>query len=284
MYKSYYGLTDRPFSLLPDPDYLWLGPKHRMAFSLLEYGLNYSEGFTVITGEIGCGKTTLVRQLLKTAGPLVTFGFIADTIRLQGEILERVLLSLGLEIPEGGWSEKFQLFSDFAIDEYAKGRRLVVIVDEAQNMDIEALEELRVLSNINSEKDLLIQIILTGQPELRNKLLDPKLKQFAQRVGKLYHLLPLSKDETYDYIRHRVSIAGGSPELFSDAACKLVYKSSNGVPRVINQLCDTALVYGYGLDNPIIDEAVMESVNADHYQAWGTDPEQEAQVPQQNKT
>ncbi len=275
MYESHFGLHEKPFSLLPDPQYLMFSAKHRLAYSLLEYGLNYSEGFTVITGEIGCGKTTLVRHLLKSVGPLVTFGFISDTIRLKGEILERVLLAFGLEVNgEGdGWTEKFQRFAEFAIDEYSKGRRIVIVVDEAQNMDEEALEELRVLSNLNSEKDLLVQIILTGQPELRQKLATPRLKQFAQRIGKLYHLLPLNQMETRDYIHHRIAVAGGDPALFTDEACDAAFEGSGGVPRLINQLCDTALVYAYGLEKNVVDKEIMDTVLADRADAWVMTPE-----------
>ncbi|HIP53602.1 MAG TPA: general secretion pathway protein [Chromatiales bacterium] len=275
MYEDYYGLREKPFSLLPDPNYLMFSSKHRLAYSLLEYGLNYSEGFTIITGEIGCGKTTLVRHLLKSAGPLVTFGFISDTIRLKGEILERVLLAFGLEVREegDGWTEKFQRFAEFAVDEYSKGRRLVVVVDEAQNMDEEALEELRVLSNLNAEQDLLIQIILTGQPELRMKLATPRLKQFAQRIGKLYHLLPLDSQETQDYIHHRIQVAGGDPNLFTNDACDVAFEGSGGVPRLINQLCDTALVYGYGLEKQVIDKEIMDMVLQDRMDAWVMKPE-----------
>ena len=275
MYENHYGLREKPFSLLPDPDYLMLGSKHRMAYSLLEYGLNYSDGFTVITGEIGCGKTTLVQHLLRSTGPQITFAFISDTIRLQGEILERVLMAYGLETgaQNDKWTDKFKRFSEFAVDEYAKGRRLVVIIDEAQNMDTEALEELRVLSNINSGKNLLVQIILTGQPELRQKLSEPRLKQFAQRIGKLYHLMPLDHKETREYIYHRIKFAGGKPGLFTDNACGIIYAASGGVPRLINKLCDAALVYGYGMDKQEIDQDVMVPVLADQSHAWTVTPD-----------
>jgi len=274
MFENHFGFKEKPFSLLPDPDYLLLGPKHRIAYNLLEYGLNFSDGFTVITGEIGCGKTTLVQHLLRKTGPQVTFAFISDTIRLQGEILERVLMAYGLQTDaqNSKWTDKFQRFSEFAINEYAQGKRLVVIIDEAQNMDLEALEELRVLSNINSGKNLLVQIILTGQPELRQKLSDPKLRQFAQRIGKLYHLLPLEREETQEYIHHRLTTAGGKASLFTDEACDIVFKSSEGVPRVINQLCDSALIYGYGMNKTIIDRDVLISVLSDQNHAWTITP------------
>jgi len=274
MFENHFGFKEKPFSLLPDPDYLLLGSKHRMAYNLLEYGLNFSDGFTVITGEIGCGKTTLVQHLLRNTGPQVTFAFISDTIRLQGEILERVLMAYGLQTDaqNSKWTDKFQRFSEFAINEYAQGRRLVVIIDEAQNMDLEALEELRVLSNINSGKNLLVQIILTGQPELRQKLSDPKLRQFAQRIGKLYHLLPLDHEETQEYIHHRLSTAGGKTSLFTDEACDIVFKSSGGVPRVINQLCDSALIYGYGMNKTTIDRDVLIPVLSDQNHAWTVTP------------
>jgi Cdc6-like AAA superfamily ATPase len=205
---------------------------------------------------------------MRSAGPQITFGLISDTVRLKGEILERVLLAFGLDVSTGGWTEKFNRFTKFTLDQYAQGKRVVVIVDEAQNLDRKALEELRVLSNINAEKDLLVQIILTGQPELRQKLLDPRLEQFAQRISKLYHLLPLNEDETREYIRHRLSIVGGKPDLFSDEACDRVYRESRGIPRIINQLCDTALTYAFGLEKNHVDESVIELVTADREEAW----------------
>jgi type II secretory pathway predicted ATPase ExeA len=274
MYESHYGLKEKPFSLLPDPDYLMLGSKHKMAYNLLEYGLDYSDGFTIISGEVGCGKTTLIQQLLKNTGTHITFALISDTIRLQGEILERVLMAYGLETAAHNdkWTDKFKRFREFAIDEYSQGRRLVIIIDEAQGMDVEALEELRVLSNINIGKNLLVQIILSGQPELRAKLSDPKLKQFAQRIGKLYHLMPLSHTETIEYIHHRITVAGGNPNLFTDEACEIVFVSSSGVPRVINQLCDSALVYGYGMDKKQIDRHVLAPVLSDQVHAWTVTP------------
>jgi general secretion pathway protein A len=272
MYESHYGLTGQPFSLLPDPDYLWLGRNHKVAYLILQNALMNSEAFTVLTGEIGCGKTTLIRQLMRSVGPQVTFGLISDTVRLKGEILERVLLAFGLEVSTGGWTEKFNRFTEFTVNEYAHGKRVVVIVDEAQNLDRKALEELRVLSNINAEKDLLVQIILTGQPELRKKLSDSRLQQFAQRISKLYHLMPLDSGETRDYIRHRLSLVGGNPELFSDAACDRVYRESSGIPRIINQLCDTALIYAYGLEKDQIDDSVIELVTVDQEAAWTVSP------------
>lgn len=272
MYESHYGLTGPPFSLLPDPHYLLLGRNHKIAYLILQNAVMNSEAFTVLTGEIGCGKTTLLRHLLRSIGPQVAFGLISDTVRLKGEILERVLLAFGLEVSEGGWTEKFARFTEFALNEYAHGKRVVVVVDEAQNLDRKALEELRVLSNINAEKDLLVQIILTGQPELRQKLLDPRLEQFAQRIGKLYHLLPLDQGETHAYIRHRLLVAGGKPELFSDAACQRVYEESRGIPRIINQLCDTALTYAYGLEQERIDASVIDLVIADKQAAWTVTP------------
>lgn len=278
MYASHYGLKGQPFSLLPDPDYLLLGRNHKIAYLILQNAVMNAELFTVLTGEIGCGKTTLIRHLLRSVGPRVTFGLISDTVRLKGEILERVLLAFGMEVSQGGWTEKFARFSEFALNEYAHGKRVIVVVDEAQNLDHKALEELRVLSNINAEKDLLVQIILTGQPELRQKLLDPRLEQFAQRIGKLYHLLPLDQDETQEYIRHRLLVAGGKQDLFSDEACKLVFQESRGIPRIINQLCDTALVYAFGLEQDHVDVPIIELVISDKQAAWTASPPDRGQA------
>jgi type II secretory pathway predicted ATPase ExeA len=279
MYQSHYGFKASPFSLLPDPDYLLFGRKHKIAYMILHNAVLNSEPFTVLTGEIGCGKTTLIRHLLRSVGPQVACGLISDTVRLEGEILERVLLAFGLEVSEGGWTEKFARFTKFALKEYAHGKRVVVVVDEAQNLDPSALEELRVLSNINADKDLLVQIILTGQPELRQKLQDPRLEQFAQRIGKLYHLLPLDLAETEAYIQHRLHVAGGDSQLFSQQACERIHEESRGIPRIINQLSDTALTYAYGLEQDRVDLSIVDLVIADKHNAWTVTPTAAAAEP-----
>jgi type II secretory pathway predicted ATPase ExeA len=271
MYENFYGFREKPFSLLPDAGFLYLSAKHRMALTLLEYGLMNQAGFTVISGDIGTGKTTLIRQVLNNIDSLITVGLISNTHRTFGDLMQWIALAFGL--PHQG-KDKVQLyheFMQFIIAEYAQGRRTVLIVDEAQNMSAETLEELRMLSNVNADKDQVLQIILVGQRELRDTLRRPELVQFAQRVGVDYHLDPLTEQETSDYIRHRCKVAGGKPELFSAQARQAVFEHTGGVPRLVNLLCDTALVYGYAEQRDHIDAKLVNDVAADK-QAGGLFP------------
>jgi general secretion pathway protein A len=260
MYESFYKLREKPFTLLPDPGFLFLSNKHRMALTLLEYGLMNQAGFTVISGDIGTGKTTLIRHLLDHMDREHTVGLISNTHRSFGELLQWILLAFNLEYANLDKVEMYRRFIDFIIDEYAHNRRVVLIVDEAQNMAVETLEELRMLSNVNADKDQALQVILVGQRELRDTLRRPDLVQFAQRISVDYHLEPLSEEETVGYIRHRIEVAGGNPRLFGGDACRAVYRYSNGVPRLINLLCDTALVYGYAEQHAQIDSTLVTDV------------------------
>jgi type II secretory pathway predicted ATPase ExeA len=260
MYESFYHFSEKPFTLLPDPGFLYFSDKHRMALTLLEYGLMNQAGFTIISGDIGTGKTTLIRHLLDHMDREHTVGLISNTHRDFGELLQWVLLAFNLDHANMNKVEMYQRLVDFIIDEYAHNRRTVLIVDEAQNMDAETLEELRMLSNINADKDQALQMILVGQHELRDTLRRPDLVQFAQRISVDYHLEPLSEEETIGYVRHRLEVAGGDPDLFDIEACQAVHRFSNGVPRLINLLCDTALVYGYAEQLTRIDSALVNDV------------------------
>lgn len=265
MYEKFYGLREKPFSLLPDPSFLYPSEKHSMALVLLEYGLSNQTSFSVITGGIGTGKTTLIRQLLSQLDRDVTVGLISNTHRSFGELLQWVLLAFNLEYAGKDKVGMYQRLVDFLIGEYAKNRRTVLIIDEAQNMGAETLEELRMLSNINADKDQVLQIILVGQAGLRDTLRRPDLEQFAQRIAVDYHLKSLDLDETRGYIRHRLQVAGGDPDLFDAAACEAVYRHSGGTPRLINQICDTALVFGYAeqasqIHAPLVNDVVHEKL------------------------
>lgn len=275
MYEAFYGFREKPFSIIPDPGFLYFSRKHRMAFDLLEYGLMNQAGFNVITGEIGTGKTTLIRHLLSQMGPDATVGLISNTHRSFGELLQWILFAFNLEYRGKEKVEMFQTFLDFLVEQYGQGRRTVLIVDEAQNMSPDTLEELRMLSNVNADKDQVLQVILVGQAELRDTLRLPELVQFAQRIAVDYHLEPLNQEETRTYIRHRISVAGGKdPALFDDAACDAVYEYSQGVPRLINLLCDTALVYGFAEQQPKINAQLVHDVAHDK-QKGGLFPTQE---------
>ncbi len=253
MYEAYYGLRHRPFSLIPDPDFLYLSRGHSMALGLLQYGLGEQTGFVVVTGEVGSGKTTLLRRLLDDAADDLTIGLITNTHRSFGELLQWIALAFDLDYKGKDKVQLYQNFVDFLLDQYAAGRRTVLIIDEGQNLDIDALEELRMLSNVNAGKDYLLQIVVVGQPELLDKLKRPELRQFVQRISVNYHLGPMVLKDTIGYIRHRLGVAGGDPAIFEDLACCAVQYFTKGVPRLINILCDHALVYGYAEDRPRID-------------------------------
>jgi type II secretory pathway predicted ATPase ExeA len=244
MYETYYGLREKPFSILPDPDLIYWCQNHRLAFAMLEFGVLNSAGFTVITGEIGCGKTTLVRHLLRRLDDHLTVCLISNTPRGQDGLLQWVMMSLNQPFEES-YPALFKRFQRFLYDQHNKGRRTILIVDEAQNLSLEGLEELRMLSNINADKAQFLQIILVGQPQLKDLLRAPQLVQFAQRISSDFHLRPLKPNEVSEYIEFRLKAVGSPHRLFSDAACKSIANASGGIPRTINILCDTALVYGF---------------------------------------
>ena len=259
MYEAYYGFRERPFSLIPDPDFLYLSRGHAMALSLLEYGLTEQTGFVVISGEVGSGKTTLVRRLLNDASDDLTVGLITNTHRSFGELLQWISLAFDLDYRGKDKVQLYQDFVDFMLDQYAAGRRVVLIIDEGQNLEVDALEELRMLSNVNAGKDYLLQVVVVGQPELLEKLRRPELRQFVQRISVDHHLKPMELQDTIGYIRHRLEVAGGDPAIFDELACCAVQYFSGGVPRLINILCDHSLVYGFAEDKPRIDiDTVIE--------------------------
>ncbi len=260
MYEAFYGLREKPFALLPDPSYLYLSDKHSMALVMLEYGLSSQAGFSVITGGIGTGKTTLIRHLLNRIGRDVTVGLISHTHRSFGELLQWILMAYNLEYAGKDKVQLYETFVNFLIREYARRRRTVLIVDEAQNMSVDTLEELRMLSNINADKNQVLQVMLVGQGGLRETLRRPDMEQFAQRIAVDYHLEPLGAAETAHYVRHRVKIVGGDEELFEDDALQAVFENSGGTPRLINLLCDTALVFGYAEQSPVIGRELVEDV------------------------
>src|SRR5437867_1103866 len=264
MYEAFYGFREKPFSILPDPSFLYLSRKHRMALDLLEYGMMNQAGFNVITGEIGTGKTTLIRYVLNQLDRDVTVGLISNTHHSFGELLQWILFAFKLEYRGKEKVEMFQDFLDFLIQQYRQNKRTLLIVDEAQNMSVDTLEELRMLSNVNADKDQVLQVILVGQAGLRDTLRRSGMRQFAQRIAVDYHLDPLDRQETRTYIRHRIAVAGGHDlMLFDDAACDAVYEHSQGIPRLINLLCDTALVYGFAEQKIRVDACIVDDVAHD---------------------
>jgi general secretion pathway protein A len=259
MYEAFYGLREKPFSILPDPDLIYWGQNHRLAFAMLEFGVMNSAGFTVITGEIGSGKTTLIRHLLSRLDPKIAVGLISNTPRGTDGLLTWVMMSLNKPF-EGSYPTLFRNFQQFLYEEHNKGRRVILIVDEAQNLGLETLEELRMLSNINADKNQYLQIILVGQPQLKDMLRTPQLVQFAQRVSSDFHLRALNAEEVIQYIDHRLSAVGSTTQLFSDEACIKIAKASRGIPRTINVLCDIALVYGFAMNAQSITVDIVNSV------------------------
>jgi type II secretory pathway predicted ATPase ExeA len=266
MYQRFYGLSGRPFSLLPDASFLFMSKRHRRAINMLEYGIETQAGFIVITGDVGAGKTTLIRRYLKNATADVTVGVITNSSTSLGRLLGWVCQAYGIETQGQDDVQLHNRFIEFLLAQYGLGKRTVLIVDEAQNLTPDMLEQMRMLSNVNNEKDQLLQIILVGQPELLQTLKRPDLRQFVQRISVHCHLDPLTAKETADYIRHRLSVVNGSPDLFDDMACAAVYYFTDGVPRLINLLCDQAMTYAFSEDLPKINAELVVEVVSDRNQ------------------
>ena len=264
MYQDFYHLHERPFTLIPDPDFLFWSKAHRAAYAILEYGIVTRSPITVLTGEIGVGKTTLLQFLLRNIDENTTVGLVSNAQGGRGELLRWVTNSLGIAVEQGGdYVSLFQRMQDHLLAEYASGRQVTLVIDEAQNLSVEALEELRMMTNINSGKDELLQLILVGQPELRAKILLPELQQFAQRIVAAYHLGPMGLEASGAYIAHRMRHAGGSGEEFSADAVAEIVQHSRGVPRLLNKLCDFCLVYGAMSEEPVITAETVRQVLAD---------------------
>ena len=267
MYEEFYSLREKPFMLTPDADLFYPSDEHRKALNMLEYGLQGHATFVAITGEVGTGKTTLIRRFINSLDDSSTVGVITNTHASFGELLQWVLLAFELEYKDRDKVELYEIFLDFLIKEYSANRRVMLVIDEAQNMSMETLEELRMLSNVNLRKDLVLQIILVGQPELLDLLKRPELRQFAQRISASYDLAPLNCQETIAYIRHRVTTVGGREDLFDDLAGVAVHYFTQGIPRLINMLCDQALVYGFAEERQTIDLKTVVAVVEDKQKA-----------------
>ena len=261
MYESFFGLTERPFSLLPDPDFLYLSPQHKLARAYLEYGLTQKLGFVVLTGEIGTGKTTLIKSLLKARAGKQRLGVLYQTSFGAEDLLELLLKEFEIKGQFHSRATRLSAFNDFLIKAYSRGEHVVLIVDEAHNLGAAALEELRLLSNVQAEKEPLLQVILVGQPNLRDRLRQPALRQLAQRVGVHFHLQPLDEEETKEYIRYRLARAGGSG-IFTPSALDKIFACTQGVPRRINAWCDIALVAAFAEGRQEIDQEFLETVVA----------------------
>ena len=264
IYTDWFGLTKRPFTLLPDPEFIYWSTPHKQAYTMLEYGMLTCAPITLITGEIGAGKTTLLRELLKAMPHDYAVGLISNAQGDRGELLHWVLMSLGQPVETGAsYVQLFHQFQELLIDNYANGKRTVLIFDEAQNLSTETLEELRMFSNINADTDELLQLILVGQPQLCDLVAQPQLVQFAQRIAAEFHLPTMSVSEVENYINHRLSVAGATRKIFTKGACESIHLVSKGTPRLINQICDYALVYAYSYERKDVDAAIIQQVIMD---------------------
>ncbi|MEJ6404876.1 ExeA family protein [Yoonia sp. 2307UL14-13] len=263
-YTNFFGLTERPFSLLPDPDFLYWTDDHKRAYTMLEYGVMTHAPITLITGEVGAGKTTLMQHLLNNLDEDLTIGLVSNAHGDRGELLRWVLMALAQPAdPEANYVDLFTQFQEYLIAEYAAGRRVMLIFDEAQNMSRESLEELRMFTNINANKDELLQLILIGQPELRDIIRRVDMRQFAQRVAASFHLSHMDEKTVYSYIIHRLERAGGRQHMFSKKAAELVYEATKGIPRLVNQLCDLSMLYAFTARREIVGPEHVSAVLSD---------------------
>src|SRR5512141_2146226 len=262
MYLEYYGLKEPPFSITPDPRYVFLSERHRDALAHLLYGIGKggSGGFVQLTGEVGTGKTTLCRLLLEQLPEHTRVALVLNPKLSPVELLETICEELKLDVGERRGSLKglVDTLNAYLLDAYAQGLRVVLIVDEAQNLSTEALEQIRLLTNLETPTQKLLQIILLGQPELRDQLNKPELRQLAQRITARYHLTPLDRDETEAYVRHRVAVAGGARVPFSRLGLRALYQRSGGIPRLINIIADRALMAGYAREQESIGERLVD--------------------------
>lgn len=263
MYESFYNLRTKPFALLPDSDFLYAGSTHRAAYSLLEYGLLSQAPFIVLTGDPGMGKTSLLQKLVAEHRGKHALGLVTNARYDVEHLLPWILLSLGLCQKQLDPVEAYHTFSEFLNREARQHRRVILIIDEAQSLGAELLEELRLLSNLNDGKTLKLQIILSGQPDLHTLLQRIDMTQFAQRIVADYHLEPLTDVDTANCIRHRLQIAGGHPSLFTNKACALVHRLTRGNPRLINQVCDITLTYGFAEQAKVITSKIVAQAALD---------------------
>jgi general secretion pathway protein A len=261
MYADYFGLKENPFSLSPEPRYLFLSEQHRDALNCLIYGIKEKKGFVLISGGIGLGKTTICRSLLASMDDSVETALIFNTAISELDLLETILGEYGIVIKNGAGNKKYYIdaLNEFLLGNFAAGKTTVLLIDEAQNLSRGVLEQIRMLSNLETETEKLIQIILIGQPELANTLMLPALRQLNERITVRYDLKPFSPKEVSDYIHHRLAVAQGPGSIkFTGRALDLIYVFSEGIPRRINALCDRALLIAYTKNVNKIDRKIIK--------------------------
>ncbi len=266
MYLTFFGLNEKPFAITPDPRYLYLSERHGEALAHLLYGINEAGGFVQLTGEVGTGKTTIVRSLLAQTPKNAEIALILNPRMTAPEFLLTICEELGIGVQDsapGSLKDLVDILSYYLLRAHAAGKRVVLVVDEAQNLSPDVLEQVRLLTNLETNTQKLLQIILIGQPELRELLSRNELRQLAQRITGRYHLNPLSRDETTAYVRHRLRVAGATTDIFAPAALNEVFRLSRGVPRVINVICDRALLGAYSLDRHRVTATLVRNAAAE---------------------
>lgn len=261
MYLEHFGFAERPFNVTPDPRFLYLSAHHQEALAILVYGVRERKGFLVLTGEVGSGKTTLLHTLLDRLDPNVRAAYLFNTSLSQADLLRAVVEDFGVPTKATSVGDMLTDLNTWLIDRLVRGENSVLIIDEAQNLSPELLESVRLLSNLETSREKLLQLVLVGQPELNLTLNHPSLRQLKQRISLRYHIPPLSRTETLDYIVQRLRIAGATGRIFTDRALDEIYYYSRGIPRLINILADNALLTGYAREARVVDEtAVAEAV------------------------
>ncbi len=285
MYCSFFGFAEKPFDVTPDPKFLYLSRDHRETLAALMYGIRERRGFIAVVGEVGMGKTTLLNTVLGRLDEKTRVAFIFNTDLTFTEMLAMTLVDLGLGEPGETLLkvEGINRLNNFAIQQFSRGGNLVLVVDEAQNLDNSTMENLRLLSNLETRKHKLIQIVLSGQPELDIKLAQPELRQLAQRISLKRYIMPFGEKETFEYVQHRLNLVEyNGPALFSRQAQKMIWKYSGGVPRKINVLCDNALLIAYALRQNTIQASVIEEAIKDlSYSPFSGSKEDQASSPDQ---
>lgn len=265
MYKEYFGLKEEPFSIAPDPQFLYMSERHREALAHLIYGMKADSGFVLLTGEVGTGKTTVCRCLLNQIPEHSEVAFVLNPKLSVPELLATICDELGISYPVG--TSSIKIFVDqinlFLLDAHSQGKRTILIIDEAQNLSIEVLEQIRLLTNLETSKRKLLQVIMLGQPELNHLLARPELRQLAQRVTARYHLEPLSRHELVAYLTYRLAVAGVERPLFPKATINRLYRLSGGIPRLINLICDRALLGAYARGESLISPKLLAAAAAE---------------------